>query len=246
MNDSQIHVGHRERMLERFAKYPDSLNDHEILEIILYNLVPRKDTNPLAHKLIRAFGNLKNVFSASVSELMTIEGVGKKIANGIFLLGTAYSRAYSQKDTLSNKRWQTPEVIESSLRQLISGYKTEKMVMVLLNGNFQKITHLSFEDNEKSSVAMDLPELVSAMVINKPRYVIVAHNHPSGFARPSLQDDVTTKKMCVFCEVYGAIFADHLILTSNESFSYFRTGRLEYIKNEFDLLKNIQKLKNKN
>lgn len=241
MNESQLHGGHRERMLKRLSTYPDSLNDHELLEIILYNLVPRIDTNPLAHRLIRVFGNLKNVFSATEKELLTVEGVGNKVAMGIVAIGKAYARVFSAKEVVSGLRWITPEIIEKSLREMISGYETEKMVMVLLNGNFQKITSLTFEDKDRTSVVMDLPELISAVVIHKPKYVIVAHNHPSGLAKPSTQDDITTKKLTLFCQVHGVSFIDHVILTDKESFSYFRTDRLQYIIKEFDLQKTCEK-----
>ena len=64
MDEKNIHSGHRQRMTERFLKYPDSLSEHELLEIMLYPALPRKDTNPLAHKLLSLFGSLENVLRA--------------------------------------------------------------------------------------------------------------------------------------------------------------------------------------
>lgn len=78
MEDKNIHSGHRRRMTERFLKYPDSLSEHEVLEIMLYSALPRKDTNPLAHKLLRTFGSLKNVLSADAEVLKSVDGVGEK------------------------------------------------------------------------------------------------------------------------------------------------------------------------
>ena len=65
-----IHDGHRDRMRDKLIKNGEEvLHDHEILEMLLYHSVPRKDTNELAHRLIEHFGSLSGVFSASVDAL---------------------------------------------------------------------------------------------------------------------------------------------------------------------------------
>ena len=79
MDDKNIHSGHRKRMTERFLKYPDSLSEHEVLEIMLYSALPRKDTNPLAHKLLAVFGSLENVLGADAAVLKSVDGVGDKV-----------------------------------------------------------------------------------------------------------------------------------------------------------------------
>ena len=66
-------------MTERFLKYPDSLSEHELLEIMLYPALPRKDTNPLAHKLLSLFGSLENVLRAEDEVLKSVDGVGEKV-----------------------------------------------------------------------------------------------------------------------------------------------------------------------
>ena len=71
-----IHAGHRERMMKKVKDTPDGLLDYELLEILLFNMLPRINTNPLAHKLIKTFGSVEKVITASVDELMAIKGVG--------------------------------------------------------------------------------------------------------------------------------------------------------------------------
>ena len=70
-----MHEGHRKRMYEKL-KNGDGLYDHEILEILLFNAIPRKNTNPVAHELIKTFGSLSGVFAAEPERLMTVDGVG--------------------------------------------------------------------------------------------------------------------------------------------------------------------------
>ena len=244
MNQSEIHAGHRDRMIEKFIAYPDSLNDHEILEILLYNLMPRKDTNPLAHKILRVFGDLNSVINATEKELMTVEGVGKKIASGLMVIGSVYKRILKDKDK-KQERWSTLELIVSNLRKIIKDYTTEHFVMVLLNSKCIKISHLEFEDRSKNSVTMDAPEVYSAFAVHKPRYVIVAHTHPSGVADPSLQDDFTTYKLNILCDIHGVSLLEHIILTEKSCFSYRSSGRMETVRKIGDLEKLIKQIKEK-
>ena len=60
-----VHSGHRERLVKKFTEFPDSFSDHELLEMFLFPLMPRKDTNEIAHRLINAFGSIKKVFGAT-------------------------------------------------------------------------------------------------------------------------------------------------------------------------------------
>ena len=76
-----IHKGHRERIRQQtygngFAGY----SDHQILEVVLTYAIPYKDTNPIAHDLISAFGSLAGVLDAKVDDLVKVKGVGKKTA----------------------------------------------------------------------------------------------------------------------------------------------------------------------
>ena len=74
-----MHEGHRKRMYEKL-KNNDGLLDHEILEILLFNAVPRKNTNPIAHNLLNTFGSLGGVFNATHRQLVTVDGVGESVA----------------------------------------------------------------------------------------------------------------------------------------------------------------------
>lgn len=79
--DGAMHANHRARMRERFRKTGlDGFEDHAILELLLFEFIPRVDTNPIAHRLMNRFGTLEAVFSASPEELMEVDGIGPKSA----------------------------------------------------------------------------------------------------------------------------------------------------------------------
>ena len=99
-NDSlkyNIHEGHRSRMMSRLIKNGGTeFQSHELLEILLYSSCKRCDTNPIAHNLIDEFGSLTGVLSASVDELLKVEGVGTATANMIISMGAALRRVLEE------------------------------------------------------------------------------------------------------------------------------------------------------
>jgi len=79
-----IHAGHRQRMRERFLTSGfDNFQPHEVLEVMLYEFIPVRDTNPLGHALMDRFGSVINVLTASPKELEKVPGIGRKTAEGI-------------------------------------------------------------------------------------------------------------------------------------------------------------------
>ena len=88
-----MHEGHRKRMLERLERAEGSLEEHELLEILLFNAIPRKNTNELAHRLLSAFGSLRSLFRAGMSELKAVPGVGESTAAYLKIVGMFLERA---------------------------------------------------------------------------------------------------------------------------------------------------------
>ena len=86
--DSQIHLGHRERMRRKLIAYGAEIFDtYELLEMLLYSVIPVRDTNPIAKRLLMTFGSLDGVLSASAEELMTVDGVGATTASYLATVG---------------------------------------------------------------------------------------------------------------------------------------------------------------
>lgn len=224
-----LHDGHRERLINKFAEFPDSFSDHELLEIFLYTVVPRKDTNALAHRLIKAFGNLKKVFSAQPEQLMAVEGVGKSVAAQIVLHAKIMNKI-SALSPENAKAFSSPERIKSELVALFDGVKGEKFYFFLLNDAFEQVFRLDFTGRTEEAVFADMTEIARAMSVNKAKFALIAHNHPSGNPKPSEADDIATSKFYIMCDVHGIRLADHVIVAGKETYSYFAEKRLDYIK----------------
>ncbi|MBS5023490.1 MAG: hypothetical protein KH054_10090 [Firmicutes bacterium] len=82
------HDGHRHRIIEKLDS--GNLCEHEILEILLFNAIPRRNTNELAHRLLAAFGSVRGIFSATVAQLKTVDGVGENVAAYLRCVGKFY------------------------------------------------------------------------------------------------------------------------------------------------------------
>ena len=238
-DNDNVHLGHRVRMIKKILNAPDGLLEHELLEVLLYSFLPRVDTNQIAHKLIQMFGSIEGVFSASVNQLRSVKGVGEKTAANIYLIGVI-----ARKINFNNVK-KAKNSLEANKKDLIEYFKNEpyeKSIIILFNDKFVNLTTLVYQDGNKSTASCDVSEVVNAFALHKPKYAMLAHNHISGVLEPSEQDDFTTKKISLVCELNGVDFIDHVIVVKDKVYSYRSEGRLDYIKESANLKNVINKL----
>lgn len=224
-------------MLKKFTLGASAMPDHEILEMVLFYAIPRTDTNPIAHRLLRVFGSLKKVFSASAEELTAVEGVGERTACFLSLFGQVAKRAFSQKDELSQIKTFVFNKNKNDLIAFFKGLKEEKFIILMLDGKYKLLAHAEFNDENRSKVSAEIPEIALAFALNKPKFAIIAHNHPSGNFNPSKEDDFATAKINAICSLHGVTLIDHIICTNSDAFSYHFSGALETIKRNYDINK---------
>ncbi len=108
MNEEEkdLHKGHRQRMLRRFIEDGfDNFAEHEVLEVYLFGVIPRANTNPIAHRLIKKFGSLLKVFQAPYEELLEVIGVGERTAEYIKaylpLMGEFVQQQYTEEKIIN-------------------------------------------------------------------------------------------------------------------------------------------------
>lgn len=243
MEGEGIHAGHRERMFDKVVKSPESMPEHELLEVFLFPLIPRKDTNAIAHRLIRTFGNVSGVFSASAEELMAVEGIGKKAACELFAAGKIFREIMNAENKKKPINFSSFSRCKEALISAFGNLKEERFAVYLLNGKYDEITCIKYEDGARERVRGDITEIAKAIAIHKPSYIIIAHNHPSGNALPSETDDYATKKINALCALHGVSLADHIIVAKNDAYSYSVEKRMDYIKECSDpekIMRNIE------
>ncbi len=133
----QIHAKHRERLINRYLKEGlDGFEPHQVLELILFFSIPRKDTNPIAHELINRFGDLERVMTAKTEELCQVPGVGESTAELLHLLYELSDRYFEEKHEVG-ERYLTRRSIADKLEVYFKNDPEEKIAIVMIDHNLE-------------------------------------------------------------------------------------------------------------
>jgi DNA repair protein RadC len=213
MNDEAAHYhGHRERLRKRFLEAGDeSLADYELIELILFRAIPRRDVKPLAKELVKKFGSFAEVVSAPPARLKEVEGVSAAVAAEF-------------------------KIVEASARRFAKGVVKKRRAL----GSWSEVidycrTAMAFEDHEefrvlfldkKNGLIADEAQGIGT-VDHTPVYprevvkralelaasaVLLVHNHPSGDPTPSTQDVKMTLDIIAIAAPLGVTVHDHIIV----------------------------------
>ena len=225
-----MHEGHRQRMLERLANADSGLQDHELLEILLFNAIRRKNTNELAHRLLDSFGSLSGVLHADYEQLLAVDGVGKETAAYLRVVGLIRDRSVMEKQNGEYPSAANYEEFSKLLFDYFQGLSEEIIVLFGLDTKEHVRYQTRFNTGKGDSATVTYKEISQFLTACRPHALIVAHNHPSGSSKPSKSDDVFTGQIQFLCSAHGVHLRDHVIVGNNEMYSYFTNHRLEEIQ----------------
>ena len=219
------HRGHRQRILSKLNKYGyDHFADYEIVEMMLFLIFKRKDTKPLAKKLIEKFGSLDGILSADAQMLLETEGVGIAVYNGIKIINMLIRAA------LKSKMYTTPaitclnDVIDYAKIHMVN-LACEEARIICLNNKNHVIDDRVLQHGSIDSVSIYPREIIKICLQTGAKSFILLHNHPSGNPTPSLNDQYTTNKLVEVCNIIGLSLLDHIII-AGEQFTSFRALKL--------------------
>lgn len=241
-SEKSVHANHRQRFIDKFLKNPSSFAEHELLEILLYSVIARKDTNELAHKLLSYFGSLEKVFTADPSALMNVSGVGKRVASHIKTIGLIYE--HMPKNKSEQKVTCTSfGAIKTKLDEAFYDATSEKFLLMFFDKGYKLLSSIEYTNNQFHTVMISGAQIVEAINIIKPSYAIIAHNHLTDNPAPSSHDDVATTKLNILLDLHNVFLNDHVIVAKNKTYSYYHSGRLQTIKEKCTIDKMISHLK---
>jgi len=216
-----VHEGHRERMRNKYVnKGIEVFEQHEILEMLLFYAIPRKNTNDIAHRLLEACGSLSAVFDAPIDILMQ-QGLSY---NAAVLLHMIPDLSRYQSDKFDNEeKIITDENIGKKMVHLFAGKNEECVYAFFLDAKGKEKYSGIISKGDASSAPLFSKDIVSIAARCKAVTVIIAHNHPSGVAFPSRADLEATADIADALDTIGIHLADHIIVADRDYISLSST-----------------------
>ena len=205
------HANHRQRMLDRaMANGFDNFADHELLEMMLFYSIPRVNTNPTAHALLERFSTVKDVMSASVDELCTVDGVGTKSAVMIGLL-TELMRRYERAAFQQPMSYRSVGQIARYLHPYFVGVNVERLYLLLFNNRMNLIDCILISEGVVNATDISITKISKAIFQKNAAAVLLAHNHPNGLPIPSEEDIQMTEALQVHLSTFNVVLLEHLV-----------------------------------
>ena len=214
--EKNIHDGHRNRMRERIKKTGfKGMQEHEILEVLLYYSVPRKDTNPIAHRLINRFGSIAGVFDASEDQLLMVDGITQNSATLIKMLVPLFHEYKKQKK--EGVRLTNEKECAKFLCDYYHGINNETITVLCLDSSCKILAFEPICEGDCSNVMVNCRRVIEIVFTHaNTTSVIISHNHPNGVALPSREDIYATNELIRMLKSVSISLADHIIVAGDE------------------------------
>lgn len=229
-DDNKLHHGHRKRMKTAMLEHGiEGLNEHQVLEMLLFFGVPKGDTNPTAHRLIDRFGSLRGVLEADYDELLQVTGIGENVGSLIKfvqLLSGRYLRSASFEE--NSRRFGSIEALQRYYEGVYLGSHNEQLRAMLLDDNLYMIKEQLIAEGTIGKSEFSIRKIADFVIKNSGNRVVIAHNHPNGLAVPSKQDIVSTVSLLDFLKSIDVELVDHIIVG--------RTGSMSMRKNQSEFI----------
>lgn len=221
------HEGHRERLRKRFeSEGLDGFEDTKILEMLLFYVIPRRDTAPIAKALLTQFGTLPGVLEASREALAQVPGVGDSAASFIHFI-MAVNRSYHISRASRRKALTTVSQCGEYLAPRFMGCQEELICVLCLDARCRVKGCKMLSQGTVDSAAVPIRKIVEFALSVNAVSVVLAHNHPGGIALPSQEDIESTKQVAAALDSVGVLLADHLIISADDYTSLAESGLLK-------------------
>jgi len=220
-----VHDGHRDRLKKRFIEHGFAgMDDHNVLEMLLFYALPRVDTNVLAHELMNRFGSLPNIMEASVEELRQVNGIGENAAVLIAMVTQLNKRYLEQRSVETKVIHSTSEAGAYFVAKF--AYETVELAYaMLLDSKNGIICCKQISRGVVNATDINVRSLVELALKYNSASVIIAHNHPRGIAVPSREDEECTRMISNALKLVEVRLVDHIVV-AGENYCSFIDMRL--------------------
>jgi len=237
MPTSNLPLGHRKRLRERFIKSSlKGFHDYEIVELLLTLGSSRKDCKPQAKEAIKRFKTLRGVLEASPEELQQIDGIGPHSVFGIRLVQEV-AREFLKQKVMDKPIYKSSQEIFDYLYHSMRDLKKELFKVIYLNSQNQIIEIVDLFEGTVNSSVISPREVVEGAIKYNAASLIFVHNHPAGDPEPSQNDKEVTRDLVYAGAIMRIRVLDHIIIGNNRYFSFAGEGLIEEYEMDFVNLK---------
>ena len=225
---SPQHIGHRQRLRERFLRSGlDGFHNYEVVELLLTLAIPRGDVKQPAKDLIKRFKNLRGILDAPVDELRAVAGIGKVAPIALQIIKAA-AALYLQEVEEDRDSLADTSHLRDFWRIRLGGLKNEVFEVAYLDSAYRLLRDgvERLEEGTINRAAVYPRRVVEAALNRGAATIVLAHNHPNGNVSPSEHDKTVTRAIVLAAETLNLRVLDHLIVSSEEVFSFQKEGLL--------------------
>ena len=214
--EDKVHEGHRSRMRSKLISHGRRIFDtYELLEMLLYQVIPYKDTNPIAKNLLYAFGGLDGVLSATREELVSVCGIGERTADYLISVGRLSDIIGAEIVAEGGPDFSDYESVGRYLTNLFSGSYDRQVVALFLDSSMRLLSVRKLYDLEYESGGVKAKPFIDEAVRTHASVVITAHNHPYGPFFPTQGDRATNSMITESLNIAGFVHAEHYIISGD-------------------------------
>lgn len=225
--------GHRLRVKDRFLNEgPQSFTDEDLLELLLFFGIPRRDTRGLARDLLKRYqGRLDLILDAPIEELLKIPGLGPKSILPLKVVHEV-ARRYLKSKSTSEVFLNSPHEVFNYLLYELRGKKREIFMVIYLANNNRVLSIERLSEGTITEAAVYPREIFARAHSLGASKLVLVHNHPSGQIHPSKEDIKITKIVALAGLLLNMRVIDHLIIGEDRYYSFAEEGLMEQIERE--------------
>lgn len=215
---------HRQRLRDKFQEAgAGALADYELLELLLFRIIPRRDTKPLAKALIGRFGDLAGVLAAEPGRIAEVDGAGMAVAQELAVLQAVLERAAKAELARRPLIGSWSQLI-SYCRLAMANAPREQFRVLFLDTKNQLIADEVLNEGTVDHAPVYPREVARRALEHSAASVILVHNHPSGDPRPSAADVQITREVVAAAKAVGVTVHDHLVIGRSGAVSFKTQG----------------------
>lgn len=225
IDEKRIHHGHRSRMRAKLQRHGGDIFDtYELLEMLLYQVIPYRDTNPLAKQLLMKFGSLDGVLSAERDELTAIDGIGEFAADFIVNAGSCMALLGVSHSAKEEKKFNVYSEVGEYFTTLFSENNGPRVALLLLDNNMHLIRCDTLYDLDYDSAAVTPKSFIDCALRNRASVAISAHSHPHGPLFPTEGDRATNLLVTNTLKSVGVNHLEHYVVSGDRYIGIMNSG----------------------